>query len=590
MATFEPKSALPDNVTDRGKVERIKLSGPGNSTEETEWVDVATQAELDAHTGDSSAAHAASAISFSATGSIAGTDVQTAVAEVATDAAAALSSHEADTTGVHGISDTSALLTTSSGIDALADVTITAAASGDILRHNGTAWVDAVGTTHFEAAGAVAAHEADTTSVHGIADTSALVTTSTALGGDLTGTVGNAQIAAGAVGATELASDAVTNAKVADDAIGIAELSATGTPSSSTFLRGDNTWATPAGGGDGAVLASQDTKPATDGSVDLWYETDGPAFYVYDSNATDFVEVGGGGGGGDLLAVNNLSDVASAATARVNLGVEIGVDVQAYSSVLAATTASFTTADESKLDGIEALADVTDESNVVAALSGAALTDAGTPASGDKILLLDVSDSDNLKVAQFSTFGGGGGGGATQSRPFASDVYATPPGRIGSGTVAQGMVRGGLYWYPFYVDADITVVTVATYVTTNVASNVCRIVIASGSSGVPAGALLYQSGDLDCSTTGLKEVTGLSVSLAPGFYFAGHINTGGSSNPSFQAVSGQLQGTGINSSNSFITLVTQFGVSLPVSDPYSGSVSSSSSQINCPVLMKWTVD
>lgn len=65
----------------------------------------------------------------------------------------------------------------SAALDDLTDVTIAAAASGDILRHNGTAWVDAVGTTHFEAAGAVAAHEADTTNVHGIADTSALETT-----------------------------------------------------------------------------------------------------------------------------------------------------------------------------------------------------------------------------------------------------------------------------------------------------------------------------------------------------------------------------------------------------------------------------
>jgi len=37
--------------------------------------------------------------------------------------------------------------------------------------------------------------------------------------------------------------NAVTNAKMADDAIGVAELSATGTASSSTFLRGDNAWA-----------------------------------------------------------------------------------------------------------------------------------------------------------------------------------------------------------------------------------------------------------------------------------------------------------------------------------------------------------
>ena len=47
----------------------------------------------------------------------------------------------------------------------------------------------------------------------------------------------------GTVDADSLASNSVANVKVADDAIGIAELSATGTASSSTFLRGDNTWA-----------------------------------------------------------------------------------------------------------------------------------------------------------------------------------------------------------------------------------------------------------------------------------------------------------------------------------------------------------
>lgn len=45
-----------------------------------------------------------------------------------------------------------------------------------------------------------------------------------------------------------LADNAVTNAKMADDAVGIAELSASGTPSTTTYLRGDNTWATVSGG------------------------------------------------------------------------------------------------------------------------------------------------------------------------------------------------------------------------------------------------------------------------------------------------------------------------------------------------------
>jgi hypothetical protein len=48
--------------------------------------DMATQAELDAHTGDTSAAHAASAVSFTPAGSIAATDVQAAIEEVASEA------------------------------------------------------------------------------------------------------------------------------------------------------------------------------------------------------------------------------------------------------------------------------------------------------------------------------------------------------------------------------------------------------------------------------------------------------------------------------------------------------------------------
>jgi len=40
----------------------------------------------------------------------------------------------------------------------------------------------------------------------------------------------------------------IDNAHLADDAVGVAELSATGTASSSTFLRGDNAWAAAGGG------------------------------------------------------------------------------------------------------------------------------------------------------------------------------------------------------------------------------------------------------------------------------------------------------------------------------------------------------
>jgi hypothetical protein len=54
-------------------------------------------------------------------------------------------------------------------------------------------------------------------------------------------------------------------------------------------------------------------------------------------------ETGTRGLTGALLAGNNLSDVLSAVSARSNLGIVIGTDVQAYDAVLDSTTASFTT-------------------------------------------------------------------------------------------------------------------------------------------------------------------------------------------------------------------------------------------------------
>lgn len=120
----------------------------------------------------------------------------------------------------------------------------------------------------------------------------------------------------------------------------------------------------------------------------------------------------------------SLVSAANYAAMRGLLDLEAGTDFysiaaadaafQPLDSVLTNTTASFTTTDEDKLDNIEALADVTDETNVVAALDGATLTDVGTPASGDRILLQDADDAGNLKTADFSEF-----------RPEGTEVLST---------------------------------------------------------------------------------------------------------------------------------------------------------------------
>ena len=79
--------------------------------------------------------------------------------------------------------------------------------------------------------------------------------------------------------------------------------------------------------------------------------TDGTKLDTVETNA-DVTDTANVTSAGAAMKANNLSDLPNKSTARTNLGVAIGSDVQAYSSVLQNTTASFLTADETKVDFI----------------------------------------------------------------------------------------------------------------------------------------------------------------------------------------------------------------------------------------------
>lgn len=129
-------------------------------------------------------------------------------------------------------------------------------------------------------------------------------------------------------------------------------------------------------------------------------------------------------GGTDVAVADGGTGASTAAAARTNLGLAIGADVQAHSVVLDATTASFTVADESKLDGIEALADVTDAANVAAA--GAVMeSDTTTAAMGF------VVDEDNM-VSNSAT-----------KVPTQQSVKAYVDSAVGSGLHIEAKVTAG---------------------------------------------------------------------------------------------------------------------------------------------------
>jgi hypothetical protein len=133
----------------------------------------AAASALSTHASDTTLVHGIADTSLLATLS----DVEGA----ADGAASALSTHAAETENVHGIADTSVLVTQSELLDAITTATV----NQENLAGTGIDWnsvderfdIDSTVATKTYADDAVSTHNSDTTSVHGIADTSLLATT-----------------------------------------------------------------------------------------------------------------------------------------------------------------------------------------------------------------------------------------------------------------------------------------------------------------------------------------------------------------------------------------------------------------------------
>jgi hypothetical protein len=137
--------------------------------------------------------------------------------------------------------------TTLNGLD---DVVITAAASGDILRHNGTNWVDVDGTTIFDVAGTAAGLVDDLSGVSNAATARSnlgLGDAATKNVGTTAGTVMAGDTTIPAAYTDEMARDALGTALVAGSNITItpndgADTITIAASSSGSVLRGPSTW------------------------------------------------------------------------------------------------------------------------------------------------------------------------------------------------------------------------------------------------------------------------------------------------------------------------------------------------------------
>ena len=153
------------------------------------------------------------------------------------------------------------------------------------------------------------------------------------------GVVGTATLADGSVTTAKLAADAVTGAKIADDSVDSEHYvdasidTAHIADSQITTAKIGDSQVTSAKIADGTIVnadinasAAIDATKIADGSVS---STEFQYINSLTSNAQTQLDA-------KLVKANNLSDLTNTSTARTNLGVAIGTDVQAYDAELAA--------------------------------------------------------------------------------------------------------------------------------------------------------------------------------------------------------------------------------------------------------------
>ncbi len=256
---------------------------------------------------------------------------------------------------------------------------------------------------------------------------------------------------------TQIASTAFVAAAVALAVTGLLEfqgnLDASANPNYPAASKGDTYYVSAAGkvgGASGvtvavgdAVVAKADNAGGTEASV-------GTSWFVLEKNLA-----------GVLLSANNLSDVADPATARTNLGLAIGTNVQAFDTDLAAFAALVSAA------------------NKVPYATGAgtwALTD--FTAAGRA--LLDDADA----AAQLVTLGAVSSGD-TYRRTFVAAMAganATIPGAAGGSTGTLAFTAGRDYYFPIYAETDLTFEAIGAEITS-----------ASGTGGSTARLALYSA-------------------------------------------------------------------------------------------------
>jgi len=189
----------------------------------------------------------------------------------------------------------------------------------------------------------------------------------------------------GSIDSVHIAASNITNALMADDAIGLAELSATGTAGTTTFLRGDNTWSVPIGGVTsvngvtGAITAANiaTAVEAASGS-NTFTDADHSKLNAIAASANNYVHP------------NHSGDVVSTADGATVIQVD-AVDIPMLSATGTASTSTFLRGDNTwAAAGSTSASDLTSGTLPIARIADGAIT--GAKIAAGTVVASDVAD------------------------------------------------------------------------------------------------------------------------------------------------------------------------------------------------------
>lgn len=218
-----------------------------------------------------------------------------------------------------------------------------------------------------------------------------------------------------------------------------------------------------------------------------------------------------GAGSGDMLAANNLSDLADAAASRTNLGVSIGNDVQAYSAKTSALAALTWAANKILLftgAGTVSTLDFKDEDNQ------SSNSDTAVPSQQSVVAYVSSDNTDVIQVQDEKTIGTSAGS-ITAGSWVTRDLNQTKTNTISGASLSSNQITlpAGTY----EIEATAPAFAVAQHVT--------RLYDTTGAAVLLTGTAEYSSSDqtrskikgrFTLSTTSALEIQHRCASTAGG--------------------------------------------------------------------------